>query len=98
MRLSIKGEATVRAMAGGHMVLLRTVPTSFHARVLAARLGADGIPTHLRGPVEGPYPMGDVMVYVTEHDIDVARQLLLADDVEAVFVSAAAPDGDRARA
>jgi hypothetical protein len=67
------------------MVLLRTVPSSFHARVLAARLGADGIPTHLRGAVDGPYPMGDVMVYVGSDDLAVAQDLLLADEVEAAF-------------
>jgi hypothetical protein len=67
------------------MVLLRTVPSSFHARVLAARLGADGIPTQLRGGLDGPYPMGDVMVFVTQDDLDVARELLLADEVEAAF-------------
>ena len=61
------------------MVLLRTVPSSFHARVLAARLGADGIPTHLRGAVDGLYPMGDVMVYVVDRDLEVAQELLLAD-------------------
>jgi len=67
------------------MVLLRTVPSSFHARVLAARLGADGIPTQLRGAVDGLYPMGDVMVYVVERDFEVAQELLLVDEVEAAF-------------
>ena len=67
------------------MVLLRTVPSSFHARVLAARLGADGIPTHLRGSVDGPYPMGDVRIYVCSSDLEVAQDLLLADEVEAAF-------------
>jgi len=78
------------AMARGQMVLLRTVPSSFHARVLAARLGADGIPTHLRGAIDGPYPMGDVMVYVTDDDLSVAQELLLADEVEAAFAEDAA--------
>jgi len=72
-------------MHAARMVLLRTVPSSFHARVLAARLGADGIITQLRGPGEGPYPMGDVRVYVHEDDVEVARELLLADEVEAAF-------------
>jgi hypothetical protein len=72
-------------MHAGRMVLLRTVPSSFHARVLAARLGADGIVTQLRGPGEGPYPMGDVRVYVRDEDLEVARELLLADEVEAAF-------------
>ena len=67
------------------MVLLRTVPSAFHARVLAARLGADGIVTELRGPGEGPYPMGRVHVYVRCDDLDVANELLLADEVESAF-------------
>ena len=46
---------------------------SFHARVIAARLGADGIVTQLRGSVDGPYPIGDVSVWVTEEDAESAR-------------------------
>ena len=57
----------------------------FHARVVAARLGAEGIRTELRGNVDGPYPMGEVQVYVAEDDLDVARELLLADEVESAF-------------
>jgi hypothetical protein len=69
------------------MVHLRTVPNAFHARVIAARLGADGIVTQLRGAVDGVYPIGDVMVYVREDDFDDAQELLLADEVESVFES-----------
>jgi len=53
--------------------------------VLAARLGSDGIVAQLRGAVDGPYPIGDVMVYVGEDDLDTAQELLLADEVEAAF-------------
>lgn len=67
------------------MVHLLTVSTAFQARVLAARLGSEGIVTQLRGAVGGPYPVGDVLVFVDEDDIDLARQLLLADEVEAAF-------------
>ena len=68
------------------MVHLVTVGTSFHARVIAARLGSDGIPTELRGAVDGPYPgIGQVDVYVRGDDVDVARELLLVDEVESVF-------------
>lgn len=67
------------------MVHLRTVPSVFHARVIAARLGADGIVTDLRGSTGGPYPIGPVSVWVAEEDEDCASQLLLADDIEAVF-------------
>ena len=73
------------------MVLLRVVPSCFHARVLAARLGADGIPAELQGAVDGVYPWGDVRVYVTERDFEVAQELLLADEVEAAFESADPP-------
>jgi hypothetical protein len=67
------------------MVHLRTVHSAFHARVIAARLGADGIVTQLRGAVGGPYPVGDVSVWVPEDDAECASELLLADEVEAAF-------------
>lgn len=68
------------------MVHLVSVGTAFHARVIAARLGSDGILTELRGAVDGPYPgMGEVRVYVGADDAAVARELLLADEVESAF-------------
>jgi hypothetical protein len=67
------------------MVHLRTVPDVFHARVIAARLGADGILTELRGAVGGPYPLGSVSVWVTPADEEIACELLLADELEAAF-------------
>ena len=70
------------------MVPFTTVSSTFEARVLAARLGADGILTQLRGASEGPYPLpGPVEVLVAEDQLDDARQLLLADRVEEVFDS-----------
>ena len=41
--------------------------------------------TQLRGSVDGPYPIGDVSVWVTEEDAESARELLLADEVESAF-------------
>ena len=67
------------------MVHLRTVHGTFHARVIAARLGAEGIVTELRGAVDGPYPLGEVSVWVSESDASSAQELLLADEVEAAF-------------
>jgi hypothetical protein len=67
------------------MVHLRTVPTTFHARVIAARLGAEGIPTQLRGNVGGFYPIGDVSVWVARVDAEDASELLLADEIESAF-------------
>ena len=67
------------------MVRLATVGHPFHARVIAARVGAEGILTELRGSVDGPYPMGDVSVSVPEIDLPLAQELLLADEVESAF-------------
>ncbi|HUR19091.1 MAG TPA: DUF2007 domain-containing protein [Acidimicrobiales bacterium] len=73
-------------MPGGPMVHLLSVHDAFHARVIAARLGSDGILTELRGAVDGPYPVrGEVRIYVVPEDLAVARELLLADEVEAMF-------------
>ena len=67
------------------MVHLSTTGSAFQARVLAARLGSEGIVVSLRGAVDGPYPFGAVEVEVDERQADLARQLLLADEVEATF-------------
>jgi hypothetical protein len=75
------------------MVRLATVRTTFHARVIAARLGAEGIVTDLRGNVDGMYPMGDVHVFVAEDELPEAQELLLADEVESAFDDDADLDG-----
>ena len=67
------------------MVPVLRADGTFHARVVAARLGSEGIVTQLRGNVDGPYPMGSVEVLVTQDDLAAARELLLADDVESSF-------------
>src|SRR4051794_8416972 len=72
-------------MQGTRMVRLATVTSSFHARVIAARIGAEGMVTELRGNLDGPYPMGEVHVYVAEDDLPSAQELLMADEVESAF-------------
>jgi hypothetical protein len=68
------------------MTLLTTVSSAFHAKVLAARLGAEGIPTQLRGGVDGMYPIfAEVYVLVPRGQLDMAREILLADAVDALF-------------
>ena len=67
------------------MVRLATVNSSFHARVIAARLGAEGIVTDLRGNVDGLYPVGNVHVYVDQEDLAEAQELLMVDEVESAF-------------
>ena len=68
------------------MVHLVSVHDAFHARVIVARLGSDGILAQVRGALDGPYPLlGEVGIYVAAEDLTVARELLLADEVEAAF-------------
>jgi len=77
------------------MVHLTTVGTTFEARVVMARLGADGILTQMRGAGDGPYPLpGPVEVLVVADQADEARELLLADQVEALFDDGAGDLGD----
>jgi hypothetical protein len=59
------------------MVRLATLADPFAARVLAARLGAEGLVWELRGG-DGPYPVGPVHVFVPERDLDEARTVLHA--------------------
>ena len=54
------------------MVRLLTTLDQFEARVLAARLGAEGVLWELRGGHDGPYPMGPVHVFVEASDLEAA--------------------------
>ena len=67
------------------MVRLATVTSSFHARVIAARLGSEGIVTDLRGNIDGLYPVGEAHVYVDQEDLADAQELLMVDEVESAF-------------
>ena len=67
------------------MVPIISSRTPFEAKVLAARLGAEGIMWQYRGDVDGVYPIGAVDVLVAEGDLERARELLLADEVEAAL-------------
>jgi hypothetical protein len=67
------------------MVPLTTVGSTFEGNVLMARLGAEGILTQLRG-TDGVYPLpGLVQVLVAVDQVEEARELLLADQVEELF-------------
>ncbi|HEX6419540.1 MAG TPA: hypothetical protein VFZ77_13655 [Acidimicrobiales bacterium] len=63
-------------MTIGPMVPLTTVSDPFAARVLAAHLGAEGIVWELRGGVDGPYPVGPVVVLVAEDQLALAREVV----------------------
>lgn len=81
-------------MVIGPMALLTTVPGSFPARVLAARLGSEGIVWELRGNVDGPYPVGAVQVLVPSSELRDARELLLADEIDAIDAAGLDEDDD----
>ena len=91
--MSLSATVPLGSMQKTRMVRLATVNSTFHARVIAARLGADGITTQLQGNLDGPYPMGQVHVYVAEDDLEAARELLLADEVESAFDTDEVDDG-----
>jgi hypothetical protein len=68
---------------GLHMVPIATTRSGFEARVLAARLGAEGILWQLRGGgSDGVYPVGDVEVLVATDDLERAREMLAADGLD----------------
>ena len=70
-------------MSSLEMVPLVRQRPAFEARVLAARLGADGILWQLRGDgLDGICPGGGVDVLVSVDDLPGAQELLLADEVE----------------
>src|SRR5437868_4439876 len=69
------------------MVPVVKVADAFHARVVAARLGSEGIVTQFRGGgIDSPYPMAMLEVLVGEDDLEDAAALLLAAEVESAFV------------
>lgn len=81
------------------MTLLTSVGGSFPAHVLAARLQAEGIDVELRGALQTAYPLtvgelGRVDVYVPDAQLDDARYVLLATDVDDAMSPAPGALGD----
>jgi hypothetical protein len=63
------------------MVHLVSVHDEFEARLIAARLGSDGILTEIRAPLGSPYPlMGELQIYVGEGDLSLAKELLVSPE------------------
>ena len=58
------------------MVPVAVTRDQFEARVIAARLGSEGIVWELRGNAGGPYPLGQVQVLVEEASVEAAREVL----------------------
>jgi hypothetical protein len=72
------------SMPDVRMVRLLTTYDVFEAKLVAARLGSEGVLWELRGGVDNAYPLGPVHVYVDEADLSVAHDVLapLGDDEE----------------
>jgi hypothetical protein len=64
------------------MVRLTTCADGFEARLLAARLGSEGVVWSLRGGHDGPLAFGSVDVLVDVADLDMAREMLADDELE----------------
>ena len=74
------------------MTRVTSVNGTFPARVLEARLHAEGIDASLRGAVDSPYllTVGDlarVDVYVPDDQVDDACLVLLASEVDATLAA-----------
>jgi hypothetical protein len=74
------------------MAPLTWVAGAFRAQVLAARLESEGIDAQLRGALASPYglTMGDmarVDVFVPEDQLDDAKYVLLADEIDATLAA-----------
>ena len=67
------------------MVRLTTCGDAFEARLLAARLGSEGVVWSLGGGRDGPFAIGEVEVLVDENDLMTARELLSLDDFDRPF-------------
>jgi hypothetical protein len=71
---------------------LTWVSGSFSAHLLAARMESEGIDVQLRGALDGPYgltvgDMARVDVWVPEDQLDDARLVMLATEVDAVMAA-----------
>ena len=84
------------------MQRLTAVHGSFTAHVLRARLCSEGIDAELRGAVDSPYAVtvGDlarVEVFVPEDQMDDARLVMLAGEVDAAMAAPREWGGTRIR-
>ena len=68
------------------MVPVLKVTDQFEAKVVAARLGSAGFVVELRGRgASAVMPWGPFEICVAEDEVEGARELLLADEVESAF-------------
>lgn len=67
------------------MVRLMTAANAIEARIIAARLGSEGIVWEFRGSVDGPLAVGPVDVLVDVEGFETAKELLMVDEIESSF-------------
>src|SRR5260370_41575292 len=84
------------------MCSLTWVSGSFSAHVLAARLRSEGINVQLRGAFDGPYgitvgDMARVDLFVPEDQLEDARLVMLASEVDQVLAAPREWAGDETR-
>ncbi len=58
------------------MLPVATVAGGFEAKIVVARLGAEGVLCQTRGDSESVYPFSRVEILVPEDELDLARELL----------------------
>ena len=73
------------------MVRLMTAANAIEARIIAARLGSEGIVWEFRGSVDGPLAVGPVDVLVDADGFETAKELLMVDDIESSFAAEPQP-------
>jgi hypothetical protein len=68
------------------MVHLTTVVGTVQGHLVVGRLKTEGVDAVMSGPGDGPYPFpSEVEILVPKNQLPLAREVLLANDVEAVF-------------
>ena len=83
------------------MLPVATVAGGFEAKIVVARLGAEGVLCQTRGDSDSVYPFSRVEILVPEDELDLARELLDAppaddDDWALAFPASEASYGDEA--
>lgn len=68
------------------MVHLTSVVGTVQGHLVVGRLRTEGVDAVMTGTGDGPYPFpAEVQILVPESQLESAREVLLANDVEAVF-------------
>jgi Putative prokaryotic signal transducing protein len=61
---------------GEDFVPVFSTPSWVEGEIVKGRLEAEGIPVDLKGPAEGPYPVGPAELFVPSRFVAQARRIL----------------------